>query len=213
MKPEMIWQLMRRDMAWRAAPWVTLAVASFCTIWHFFAPADRDGIPTIFLFEVMFGLLIAGLVTAFSQNADTNFQATLPVTVRQVFLSRVLSNLAMMGLPVLAGLAMLAILRDPVTSDIPLGAVVPSECIVLGLQCAVIRHRNFPPWLIIIALPVWIFITAIAGVGGLLQGGSVAAAIARTVCSLIIAAVVWRTWQVIPLSFQDAPLARISHAE
>lgn len=38
----MIWQLMQRDLAWKRMRWFALAVVAFCSLWHFFAPVDKN---------------------------------------------------------------------------------------------------------------------------------------------------------------------------
>jgi len=199
-----VWQFVKRDPAWRMTLWLTPAFAVICALCHFFAPAETDGDPSIFLLAI-FGLLFAGLAAVFTQSSDTDFQTTLPVTVRQVFLSRMLSMAAMMLLPVAAGVAIPTALKDPVPADLPREIWTLFTCTLLGIQCFAIR-RNLPQWLIIILLPAWVFICAIAGIGDLFDGGSGFAVAARAVCWAIIAAVVLRTWQVLPGSFQDAPL-------
>ena len=168
-------------------------------------PAEADGDPSIFLVLPIFGLLFAGLGAVFMQSSDTDFQVPLPVTVRQIFLSRMLSMAAMMLLPVIAGVVILTALKDPITADVPLESWTLFVCILLGIQCFAIR-RNLPQWMIIILLPAWLFVCAVAGIGDLFNGGAVVAVAARMVCWAIIAAVVWRTWQVLPLSFQDASM-------
>lgn len=200
-----IWQLMRRDPAWRMTHWLTPGVAVICALSHFFGPAEADGDPSIFLVLPIFGLLFAGLGAVFMQSSDTDFQVPLPVTVRQIFLSRMLSMAAMMLLPVIAGVVILTALKDPITADVPLESWTLFVCILLGIQCFAIR-RNLPQWMIIILLPAWLFVCAVAGIGDLFNGGAVVAVAARMVCWAIIAAVVWRTWQVLPLSFQDASM-------
>ena len=163
-----IWQLMRRDPAWRMTHWLTPGVAVICALSHFFGPAEADGDPSIFLVLPIFGLLFAGLAAVFMQSSDTDFQSPLPITVRQIFLSRMLSMAAMMLLPMAAGVAMLNALKDPITPDLPLESWTLFVCILLGIQCFAIR-RNLPQWLIIIVLPAWLFVCAVAAVGDLFQ--------------------------------------------
>lgn len=206
----MVWQLMRRDPAWRLMPWLMLAAAVFCTLWHFVASGDGDDLPAALLCGAVCGMLLAGLTAVFIQSADTAFESIIPVTVRQVFVSRILSMVAMMLLPAGAGLATLMALKDPVTSDFPLEICALFPCTLLGIQCFAIR-RNIRQWLIIILLPAWFFVCAVAGIGDLLETDFAASLGARAACWLIIGAVVLRTWQVLPPSFLDAPI-RMSRA-
>jgi hypothetical protein len=201
----MIWQLMRRDPAWRMTLWTTPGVAVTYVLCHFLAPVEiNGGDPAVFLLTIFLGFL-GGLMAVFTETSDTDFQATLPVTVRQVFLSRILSMTPMMMMPVVTGVAILTALKDPIPANSPLELWTPLVCTLLGIQCFSIR-QNIRQWLIIVLLPAWIFICAVAGMGGLLNVGSGTAVAARVVCWAIIAAVVWRTWQVLPLSFQDASM-------
>src|SRR5579862_5062016 len=112
----MTWQLVRRDPAWQLMPWLVLVAAAVCVGSHFiFAPAGRNWSADFVHFQLLF-LPFAIPHALVTQRDETRFQATLPVTVRQVFLSRMISVVAMIWLPVIASVAMLAALRDPFAS-------------------------------------------------------------------------------------------------
>jgi len=204
----MIFQLIKRDPAWRGLPYLTLAFAAVCALWHFFAPADRSGMPALFISEIFIAPTIFAVTTAFLQSLDTPLQASLPVTVRQVFLSRMLSMLAVLWLPVLAGLATLTVLKDPIASDLPLDLWSVVTCVVLGMQCLAVRGITLRAWMIFLAATTGMFSDAISP----FFSGSPAwtEMLALGFCWVIGVALVLRTWQVVPNSFQLAPPKNVS---
>jgi hypothetical protein len=167
----MIWQLMQRDLAWKRMRWFTLAVAAFCALWHFVSAADKgNGNPfsMMLLLQVWLASMIADLLASLAQGTDTRFHATLPVTVRQVFLARMFSSAALMWLPFVSGMGVL-----------------------LAIQCVVIRWERIPGWLIVVVLPVWAVIFALAG----------AMREISEILAFIVAAAVLLTWRSLPGSF------------
>lgn len=98
-----------------------------------------------------------------------------------------------MWLPFAAGMAVLLALSDPVTQwlTLPLGFCVAFTCTVLAIQCAVIRRRRIPGWLLIVLLPVWAVVFTLAGVMREVSGA----------LAFIVAAAVLMTWRSLPESF------------
>ena len=197
----MIWQLMKRDPAWRWVRYLALACVGMAGWGHFrYTRDDWQGLAELFL---MINCLIV-LIRGGMAELDTRFQATLPVTVRQVLLSRVLSLLALEWLPVLAGMFLLAALRDSEVHAVPLKLWSAITCVVVIVGCINIRRGSqtagyftavLPPILLFSTLPRFSFLRDSITVSVLAVSG------------LIAAAVFLRTWQTVTGSFQFAPIA------
>ena len=197
----MTWQLVKRDPAWRPIPLQTLALIAALILWHIFAPHDSR-YRALFMHEAWILFLFAPLAATFLQSGDTRFQAILPVTVRHIFLSRMLAMFTLLWLPVIAGMATLMVLGDSPTSGLPLALWSISACEILWLQCAAIRGFIKPRHAIFLLLAVLFFSALVPD----MSVSSFTEAIILAVCWLIAIGVVWRTWQKVPPSFQDAPL-------
>lgn len=197
----MIWQLMKRDPAWNWMPLTTLTVASSCVMWHFLALADAAGIAK-YLFEIVFlFLMFAAPIAAMAQQSETRFQSTLPVTVRQVFLTRMISMVSLLWVPVIAGITVLTAVRDPAVSGLPLKQWLAFTSAVLVIQCVAIRGFTISQRVIVLLGFLWLF-----GYGErwLLEEVSATGTILLlAACWGICALIVWTTWQTIPPSFQE----------
>jgi hypothetical protein len=91
----MIRQLMKRDPAWRSVPVLTLASGAFCVLWHALATSSNHGSRLMFV-SVFAAFPVAAGYAAATQQGDTLFQSALPITVRQVYLARVLSMIGLL---------------------------------------------------------------------------------------------------------------------
>jgi hypothetical protein len=190
----MIWQLMKRDPAWRWTPLCALAAAACCLVWHF-AGIGKYG--SMSLPIVFFTLLFIGGSTLREQRIDTRFQAALPITVRQVYLSRVLSTLAEIWLTATAAVVLALALRAPAD---PLVALLKSLSVVtlaiMILQSAGVRGINIPTWLIVGAgFGCAVFIADLD-----------TPPLVPLICWIAVAGIFLATWQTVPKSFQSAPL-------
>jgi hypothetical protein len=199
----MTWQLMKRDPAWQWMPLMTLAVASSCVMWHFLALADRAGIAA-HAFEIVFLVLMVAVPPAvIMQQAETRFWSTLPVTVRQVFLARMISMVSLLWLPVVAGFAVLAAVRDPGVSGLPLQHWLALTCAILMAQCGGIQGYRFSRHVLALWAFVWMFGY---GMRWELAEFSAAGPFVVAACCIIAGAIVLRTLQTVPLSFQESPV-------
>jgi hypothetical protein len=201
----MIRQLMKRDPGWRWVPVLTLASGAFCVLWHFLmAGAIRS---SSLSFVYVFAAVTAGLV-AEMQRSDTRFQAALPFTVRQVYLSRVLSMIGLLWLPAAFGVAMALALPSPA---IPVATLVQFVSLLtlamVGIQSAGVHGFRMPRGLLIGVFFLWTFVTSLAPISGWLSGENTAGFVFLTlICWLAAAAIILRTWHTVPKSFQSAPL-------
>jgi len=200
----MIWQLMKLDVAWRFVIRTTILFSAFAALWHFFA-GGSDG-PASTLLLMCFVPLFSLGVTPFVQPIDTRFHATLPATVRQVFAARMLSALALQWLPLVTGAVILIVLGGTGMSGMPLGTWSVVTCIVLGVECAGIRGLSVREALPLVALPVLVFVLNLIVVAWdwPLQN-SFAWTLTLVCCWMVTAAVVVKTWNIVPKSFQLAP--------
>jgi len=202
----MIGRLIRRDPAWQ---WLPPTVIGFCALVpfdHFLAMSNSHPGTTHLGVSFAFLLFVIGMATA-SQQSETNFQSILPVTVQQVFAARMISVTVLSWLPVVAGATILAALGDSAVSDLPWGIWSVVTCILLGVQCAVIRGFRVRTSLLAIALPVWFVISEMHesfDVDWTFRN-SFAGNLAFACCWLVAAALIVRTWRVVPSCFQLAP--------
>ncbi len=200
----MIWQLIKRDQAWQWMPLTTLTVASSGVMWHFLALADPRGIAT-YLFEILFLFLIfSAPAAALAQHSETQFQSTMPITVRQVFLARMISMFSMLWVPVIAGVATLTAVRDPAVSGLPLKQWLAFTSAVLVIQCFAVRGVVISRRVIFLLGFLWTFgyfmrreLAEVSTPGTYLVAA----------CCMIAGAIVIRTWRAVPLSFQDSPIS------
>ena len=88
----MIYQLIRRDPAWKATPWLALLSA---VVWACPPPVGY------------FGALVAmmGLFGGMPHRRASRFEAGLPIEARDLLLARALSLMALIWMPALAGVA------------------------------------------------------------------------------------------------------------
>jgi hypothetical protein len=195
----MIWQLMKRDPAFRWLPQLTLAFSAFCALWPIFAPMSRNADEfgalafAVILFRAQFAVT--------ERQDDKSFQAFLPISSRQVFLSRMLSMFVLLWLPVLVGAAVMTLHQDREVSPFLLELWSVFTFIFLGLQSAVIRGSEFfRRWVNMVPVFLWL------GCSDALPAFSVSVVTKMLLlagCWLIGIVIVWRAWQAIPKVFQD----------
>ncbi len=188
----MIWQLMKRDFAWQATPWM---VAIFAIFGH-------KGW-TLELFPI---LVIPSWIFTYVYFRFTVYEAALPVKGSELWLSRVVSRLALLWLPLLASAA--------ITFVIPGGNLRPLfeasavwTVILLGLIQAQMREFIREPWLLIACAGLMAasvgFVPLLTSTLGssLPPEGAVLA-----VCGVATAALFAWGWATAPDAFQVAPV-------
>jgi hypothetical protein len=156
-------------------------------------------------FDVAYFMLpfLAGF-TSTAQQGDSSFQAALPVTVRQVYLSRVVSMMAALWLPVIVSIVMARALPN---AGFPIGSLLERMSAVtaamLGLQAMGIRgFKILPPALVFVLGMAWS--SSLAGIWDI--------AVVAVVCALAALGTFLWTWRTVPKTFQSAPLD-VSRAE
>jgi hypothetical protein len=201
----MIYQLMRRDPAGKIVPVVMLVSAVFVLIWHFV------GALTVRSFPLPVLLVIVGGTVA-QQQGEMRFEATLPIRVRQIYTSRVLSMMALVWLPLLAAGGVIVGLRDsaqvaPLLIVAQLASIYTLVLVVL--QSAGIRGFVAPRWLVV-TLPFALlpFVSqrlSVFGAPGWQLWESFPAVRLQPFCWLSSAVVFSTTWRIVPKSFSLAP--------
>ena len=143
----MIRQLMKRDPAWLSVPVLTAMSGAFCVLWHFL-PASANRSSSLIFIAVFAALPFTAGYAAATQQGDTRFQAALPVTVRQVYLARVLSMIGLLWLPAAVSAAVAFAIPNPA---VPIAALLEFTSlltlIVVGMQSAGIKGLTIPRWL------------------------------------------------------------------
>ncbi len=194
----MILRLLKRDPAWKIGVGVaSLTVVQLLSV----VPGGPDPHWTRLLF-VQASLIIA--VFWCPHRRATLFEAALPIEGRQLFLARLLSRLALVWLPVLAGILVALSVPDTGWPEV-LGML---ECgILFTLACLLplsvrVQECAIPAGLL---AALW---TGLAAAGALawhfLPPGPFLA-----VFALAGALILLRTWFAIPASFQVAPMQEV----
>jgi len=183
----MIWQLVKRDPAWRN----TLKCAVVAAV-------AGSALPHRLIW--MFGLLI-GMCWAVSQPQQraTLFEAALPIRVRDLFLARILSLLAAVWLPVVSGAAfLLAAGRAAGDAVILVGIGSAISLLVLAVQSWRVRELAGPSWLVGASVAiVWPAASLISE----LASRIVVPAVCAPLCGLLF----WNIWRQLPAAFEVLP--------
>jgi hypothetical protein len=190
----MILQFIRRDPAWKLAPWLTAAAAIAAL---FYSPRHPGslivgvGVP---VYAVMF-------MRTLPHQRVTFFEAALPVSGRDLFLARLLSLLAMLWLPATATAAMLLLMGNPAStvSTVALIAIVMTLAMIVILSVQV-KQFAAPAWLTVACSPFAALALALA----LSLGHPLPIAGAYAAAAITIAAIAWKA---VPEAFQSAPVA------
>jgi len=141
-------------------------------------------------------------VATWAQESDTFFQMLLPVTVRQVFASRLLASLFLLWLPVSTGAVAFVALRDSVVLVPMLRMWSAVTCVELGIQCATIRGFAFQAGLPLLPMIAWGYSLAASGLYGMQLRNSTGMSLALAGCWLLCAAAIVWTWGTAPAAFQ-----------
>lgn len=189
----MIWQLMKRDAAWRWAPAAALIFA------YLRLPVVHSG-----RWEVagMLPLVMAMGVAAPSFMINgTPFEGTLPIPGRALWLSRVISVLAMCWMPVLAGSAVTFFTGGNASQLIEAGAAF--TVVILLVKCIRVRELSGPRWLKMV--PFAAGMGALAALGPLDPVDRPSPGIVLAACGLASGGLFLWGWSTVPKSFEIAP--------
>ena len=144
----MIYQLVRRDPAWRAMPWLALLSA---VIWAWPPATGQFGALIVMIFFFNVGA---------PNRRASRFEAGLPIEGRDLLLGRTLSLLAMIWIPALAGTAGMAATRgiSPLLVN-PL--MVGALCSLLAAVAQTIRPKELagPKWIL---YPLFVLIPVVS---------------------------------------------------
>jgi hypothetical protein len=197
---QMIWQLLKRDPAMKTTPMVAVLLALAAAGLTFLPEPGRAAmgraIPACLIGPVSLFLVL--------QSQRGLYEAALPIDTRDLWLSRVLSLLAMIWVPSCVVLA-IGLPRLPLFEA---GAVC--TVIVLAVKRVGIRELTVPPWLGRIAQAFFVCLFLMPFVlrplksvhwPALPSPGSVLA-----ICLPAGAALFWWGWTSVPKSFQIAPM-------
>jgi hypothetical protein len=186
----MIWRLMRRDTTWQWTPLAGILVL---------LPGIRPGTMETFVFMTL-GMI--GCLSPAFYTYCTLYEGALPIPARDLWLSRVMSLLAAMWLPVLTASAVLALSGR--AAPILIEAAAVYTVLVMAAKCFRRGQFSAPPWMrfagIMIFMQVAVFLLLD------LERRLVPAAGILAVCGLASAALFLIGWRSIPKAFQIAPL-------
>src|ERR1019366_2650103 len=185
----MIWQLVKRDPAWRNALIFTAVSAVAC-------PALPRGFIGMFVFVVgMFWF------RSQPQQRATLFQAALPIRACDLFLARILAFFALVWLPVASGAAFLLLARrraEDAATLVEIGAGF--SVLVLVAQSS--RVREIAGSRMAAGISTTIVWTASYTIW---QGQFVPRAVLLPVCAVVCAALFWNIWRQLPPAFEVLP--------
>jgi hypothetical protein len=203
----MIRQLMKRDPAWLSVPVLTAMSGAFCVLWHFL-PTSANRSSSLIFVSVFAALPFTAGYAAATQQGDTRFQAALPVTVRQVYLARILSMIGLLWLPFAVSAAVAFAIPNPA---VPIAALLEFTSlltlIMVGMQSAGIKGFTIPRGLMNVSGFLWMFGAGAVPISGWLSGeNKIGFVLVTLLCGLTSAAIFLRTWHTLPESFQTAPL-------
>jgi hypothetical protein len=203
-----IWELVKRDPAWRAMPY---SAAASLLIWPFGSDKASETFGAI---AVMLPLAVLFIFQSQIRQRYTLLQATLPIAGRQLFLARVASVTALIWLPILSVVAAMAVGGVKWTWVDSLPLLGSGAMAMLGFMLVQsIRVRALDP-------PVWLLTTVFVGAVAVLPQLAMAdlffprpvvwmiAVVAG--CAVASTALFLKAWAGVPKSFQLAPDAPIS---
>jgi hypothetical protein len=182
----MIYQLLRRDPAWRLMP-LAAAGGALC-MW-----AGSGGAGTM-----LFGTLLgACLFLGEFRRRATLFQTALPIPARDLFAARCVAFAALVWLPVLAAVAVAFVKGEAAFGPIDCGAA--ASLLTLAVLSVRLTEMNGP-------LPIMDTLLSL-GVGFCVAAfGLLPAAPVLAFCAIASAALFVRAWRALPESFQVAPV-------
>ena len=185
----MIYQLMKRDPAWRRAPYFAIASA---VLWPL-----HSSVSSILAFVLLSSVYMTGIILFRVHERCTLFTVALPIAGRQIYLARVLSLATFIWLPILAAAAVSW--RDFVVL-IEAGAL--ASVAVLLIQSVRVREISAPPW-VTIAAASSLLIIAFLGI-------LVSAKVVLASCASVGAILFLKAWAGVPKSFQVGPIEATS---
>ncbi len=175
----MIYQLIRREPAWKTTPWLALASA---VTWVWMPP----------LFG--FAILVAGLVAGMPHRHATRLEAGLPIEARDLLLARTFSLMAAIWIPALAGAAGIAIVKGfSASAADPLAAGALGTLIAAVAQALRLKELEGPKWLF------FLYFTVNPSGLALLKRLD---PLVPLICALSGAALFLCAWVMVPRSFQ-----------
>jgi hypothetical protein len=208
----MIFQLVRRDQDWRMVPWMTLCLCAMALAGSVFT---HHRVTTELLFSSMLPMMsLAGLSGAFANGASRRaslFQAALPISARDLFVAKLLSQIAGVWCLLLSAAAACYV-AGPGWS-VPFPSLIMAEALVAVTILALLSVR-----LRDLSVPNGIAIGLLAGLG-LLDAALVfpgplfsfaRPGIVLPVCAGTFAALLWRDLASMPKVFQVAPMDAVA---
>ena len=184
----MIYELVKRDQAWKVMHWFVLAAAVVCAC----PPSPVSA-------NVGFGVVMGLFFAAAPPLRATRLYAALPIAGRDLVLARIFAMMAMIWLPTLAGAAAAAVFSRP--SPVAVGLLVTAAMCTLAAgvaQSTRVRELAGPKWML---LPLFILTMQTS----ILLVQFRATALIPSSCALVGIALLARTWSVAPKSFELAP--------
>ena len=195
----MILQLIRRDLAWKGLPYVTLFIA---IVWMAGSHLSGEILGSV----LGFATALPGFLVVMSQPEARGYLAALPITVRDIYLARVISMLLTVWLPLAAGVAGALLAGFGATETalpVLFSCAAISTLTLVIMQTVLIRQVRLAVWL-----------TLIVGIIGLgpgpavlllaPPGGPVGIAIVVG-CAVATVLLIFQTWKTMRPSFLIAP--------
>ncbi len=194
----MIWQLMKRDQTWQ---WTPLA-AIFAAIY------TLNQVTSDTLIILTLGMI--GWTAPAFKSYCTLYEGALPISTRDLWLSRVMSLLAGMWLPVAIACTIRLVTR--VSSVVLVETAAVYTVFVLGAKSVRLGQFAPPEWLNAIGIVIFAMTGAFLGA---LTPHMPPTPLVIAACGVASAALFHKGWSSLPKSFQIAPAnaAARTHAE
>jgi len=195
----MIYQLVKRDPACKLVPYFVLIFAAGA-----FAVENWRSIA---IMPLAMASVVAMTSAAQTQERSTGYLSGLPITRREIFLSRVYAGMFLVWIPALVGAGICAAIGSYGTKAfIAIGAIAMP--MALGYQSLAIREIRFPAWVTTIAVAS---VVGWMGVAMTIFPGAIRIPVAPVLAAsgLVSAWVFVNAWHAIP-RFREAPPARWS---
>jgi hypothetical protein len=195
----MIWQLVKRDPAWRMMPYFAGVGAM---VWGFGSSDPAQALATVL------GISAIGMCISYRgfRQRYTRFQLTLPIAGKQLFLSRILSLLAFIWVPILCASAAMAVVGGNWTWHAQLALLeylAVATLAVLLIECVRVQTIDPPGWLAIIVFGI--IVVSAPTIGLILPGSATLIVAVLGGCALASAGLFLKAWSEVPKCFQLAP--------
>ena len=189
----MIYQLMKRDPAWRYLPYLVVACA---------VAGSLFGTYPVYASPICCMAPFVGAFWCTPNRRATRYEASLPVAGRQLFLARELLMTAAIWLPAATSYCAALIAGGPAKlGPEVVGCAAIITLLVMAIQSVRARELAAPGWTLLVFLVV-----ASAAVGAFLSLPNTAAPVLAG-SALLAGALLSRTWRAIPKTFELAPAA------